>query len=181
MRSAGAARRYARALFALASEEGRIDAVRAELRALRRVLAESDDLRHAVFRPLRPVSERRAVLQTVCDRLGTGASVRNFCALLVDQRRVVDFESICGAYDELADAAAGRTRARVVSAEPLAATQRERLRRALEARTGRQVELDERVDPSLIGGAVASVGGLVFDGSLRTQLERLRSSLTRGH
>jgi F-type H+-transporting ATPase subunit delta len=121
------------------------------------------------------------VLQTVCERLGTNASVRNFCALLVDQRRIIDFESICDAYDELADAAAGRTRARVVSAEPLGATQRERLRRALEARTGRQVELEERVDPSLIGGAVASVGGLVFDGSLRTQLERLRSSLTRGH
>jgi F-type H+-transporting ATPase subunit delta len=181
MRSAGAARRYARALFALAREEGRVDGVRDEMGALRRVLAEHDELRHAVFRPLRPGAERRAVLQDVCDRLGSSASVRNFCSLLVDQRRVIDFEAICHEYGELADAAAGRTRARVVSAAPLAEAQRERLRRALAARTGRAVELEESVDPSLIGGAVASVGGLVFDGSLRTQLERLRSSLTRGH
>ncbi len=80
----------------------------------------------------------------------------------------------------LADEAAGRTRARIVSASPLSDAQRSRLRSALAARTGLQVDLEESVDSSLLGGAVASVGGLVFDGSLRTQLEQLRSSLTRG-
>jgi F-type H+-transporting ATPase subunit delta len=58
--------------------------------------------------------------------------------------------------------------------------QRERLRAALAARAGREVELEVRVDPSLIGGAIARVGGLVFDGSLRTQLAQLRDNLTRG-
>jgi F-type H+-transporting ATPase subunit delta len=57
--------------------------------------------------------------------------------------------------------------------------QRTRLRSALSARTGQQVELDESVDPNLLGGAIASVGGLVFDGSLRTQLRQLRTSLTK--
>ena len=68
-----------------------------------------------------------------------------------------------------------------VSATPLRDDQRERLRRALAARTGKQVELAERVDPALLGGAVASVGGVVFDGSLRTQLAQLHGSLTRGN
>jgi F-type H+-transporting ATPase subunit delta len=70
--------------------------------------------------------------------------------------------------------------ARVVSAAPLRAEQRERLRRALASRTGQQIELAESVDPTLLGGAIAEVGGLVIDGSLRTQLEQLRHSLTRG-
>ena len=69
----------------------------------------------------------------------------------------------------------------IVSASPLRDEQRERLRRALSARTGQQVEFEESVDPSLLGGAVATVGGLVFDGSLRTQLEQLRASLTKGY
>jgi F-type H+-transporting ATPase subunit delta len=180
MRSPAAARRYARALFALASEEKRVEAVREELAALSQVLEGNSELRDAVFQPLHPSADRRRALTAVTERLGSSRSVRNFCALLVDQRRVVDFEAIRAAYGELADQAAGRTRARVVSATPLRAEQRDRLRRALAARTGQQVELTESVDPALLGGAIAEVGGLVIDGSLRTQLEQLRHSLTRG-
>jgi F-type H+-transporting ATPase subunit delta len=68
----------------------------------------------------------------------------------------------------------------VVSATPLSQEQHEQLRRALAARTGQDVELDVAVDASLLGGAIASVGALVFDGSLRTQLNQLRASLTKG-
>jgi F-type H+-transporting ATPase subunit delta len=181
MRSPAAARRYARALFSLAREEDRIDAVRTELDALAELLADNTELRQAIFRPLHPGAERRAVLQAVCQRLGSSPTVRNFCAFLVDQRRVIDLEAICHGYQQLADAAAGRTHASVVTASPLRDEQRERLRRALSARTGQQVEFEESVDPSLLGGAVATVGGLVFDGSLRTQLGQLRASLTRGY
>ena len=180
MHSTAAARRYARALFSLAGEEGRIDAVRGELTALRRAFHENRELHNAIFRPLHPAAERRAVLAAVCERFGASRSVVNFLRLLVDRRRLVDFDAICDEFDRLADEAAGRVRADVVSATPLRDDQRERLRRALAARTGKQVELAERVDPALLGGAVASVAGVVFDGSLRTQLAQLRGSLTRG-
>jgi F-type H+-transporting ATPase subunit delta len=180
MRSSAAARRYSKALFALAQETGDVDAVRSELAKLSGVLTGNQELRDAIFRPLHPGAERRAVLTAVCDQLGASRIVRNFCAFLVDQRRAIDFEGICAAYGELADQMAGRVRAQVVSASALRDDQRERLRGALAARTGQQVDLEESVDPALLGGAVASVGGLVFDGSLRTQLERLRTSLTEG-
>ena len=180
MRSSAVARRYARALFSLAEETGSVDGVRAELDALGATLEESPELCHAIFRPLHPGAERRAVLESLCDRLGSSPSVRNFCALLVDQRRVIEFDAIREAFGALADQAAGRTRARVVSASPMTDAQQQRLRRALSSRTASQVELDISLDPALLGGAIASVGGLVFDGSLRTQLERLRGSLTRG-
>ncbi len=180
MRATVADRRYARALFALAGEAGRTDEVGQELDAIADLLEHNDELRRSIFWPLHPGAERRAVLREVCDRLGSSVDVRNFCCLLVDQRRVVNFAAIRDAYAALADAMAGRTRARVVSAAPLTRGQRARLQRALAARTGQSVELDVSVDPALLGGAVADVGGLIFDGSLRTQLDRLRVGLTRG-
>jgi len=180
MRSAAAARRYARALFSLAKEEGRITEIRQELQQLADLLAENEELQHALFRPLHPVAERRAVLREVAERLGSSDTTRNFYTFLIDQRRLVDFEGIREGYERLADAAAGRAKAEVVSASPLSDEQRDRLRRALSARTGREVEIDVHVDPSLLGGAIASVGALVFDGSLRAQLTQLRASLTKG-
>ena len=75
---------------------------------------------------------------------------------------------------------AGLAATRVVSASPLDERRRDRLRRALSQRTGREVRLEVEVDPSLIGGAVAQVGDLVFDGSLRTQLSALRATLMKG-
>jgi F-type H+-transporting ATPase subunit delta len=180
MRSSAAARRYARALFSLANETQSTDAVRGELDDLTQLFAESPELEQALFRPLRPVKERAAVLKAICERLQTSDTVRRFCGFLVDQRRLVDFDGIREEYQRLADQNAGRARAEVLSAGPLADDQRERLRRALSERTGKDVELDVRVDPTLIAGAVASVGTLVFDGSLRTQLEQLRASLTKG-
>jgi F-type H+-transporting ATPase subunit delta len=181
MRPGAAARRYARALFALAREEGRIEDLRRELDTLGELLERNADLAHAILRPLFPSAERRRVLRAVCERIGASDTLRRFCSFLVDQRRVVELQAIRAAYAQLADEAAGRTRARVVSASALSAAQLERLRRALAERTGRELELDVEVDDSLLGGAVASVGDLVFDGSLRTQLEQLRSSLMRGH
>ncbi len=181
MRSGAAARRYARALFALAREEGRIEDIRSELEALCGLLDSNAALAHAILRPLFPSGERRRVLQAVCERLGASDTVRRFCSFLVDQRRIVELEAIRAAYAALADDAAGRSRARVVSATPLSDVQRERLRRALAERTGRQLELEIEVDASLLGGAIATVGGLVFDGSLRTQLDQLRANLMRGH
>jgi F-type H+-transporting ATPase subunit delta len=181
MRSAAAARRYARALFALAREEDRIEAIQRELQQLSALLAESAELHDALFRPLHPVAERRAVLRDVSERLGASPTVQNFFTFLVDQRRLVDFEGIREEFGRLADEAAGRTKASVVSATPLSDEERERLQRALSARTDRTIELDVAVDPSLLGGAIASVGALVFDGSLRTQLTQLRASLTKGH
>jgi F-type H+-transporting ATPase subunit delta len=180
MRSSAAARRYARALFALAREDHNIDVVRAELARVAAQLEATPELRAALFRPLHPASSRRAVLRKVAEREGLSRNVQNFLLYLIDQRRIVDFDAIVAEFERLADEAAGRLAAEVVSASPLRDDQRERLRRALAARVGREVELEVKVDPALIGGAVAKVGGLLFDGSLRTQLTQLRDNLTRG-
>ena len=180
MARTSAARRYAKALFSLAREEGRIAEVRQETERLGRLIAESAELRAVLLQPLHPVAERRAVLGAVAERLGSSPLLKHFLSFLVDQRRLVDWEAIEAEYGRLADAAAGLTKARVRSATPLSDAQRERLQRVLEQKSGGRVQLEVEIDPALVGGAVAQVGDLVYDGSLRTQLRQLRASLARG-
>jgi F-type H+-transporting ATPase subunit delta len=180
MAKGSAARRYAKALFSLAQEENRAAQVREEVERLGRQLAESAELRAVLLRPLHPVAQRRAVLAAVSERLGASSLLRRFLSFLIDQRRLVDYETIEAEYGRLADAAAGVTKAHVRSAAPLSDAQRERLQRALQQQVGGRVEIALEIDPSLVAGAVAQVGDLVYDGSLRTQLRQLRASLARG-
>ena len=174
-----AAHRYARALFSLAREEGEVASIRRELDDLARLLAANPDLQRRLFQPLHPVRERREVLRSICKQGRGSQMIQNFCAYLIEQRRLVAFEAIHDEFNRLADEAAGRVRAEVRSANPLRDQQRARLVDALAQRTGKEIELAVHVDPSLIGGAIATVGGLVFDGSLRTQLLQLRGTLTQ--
>jgi len=173
-----AAHRYARALFSLAREEGEVASIRGELDDMARLLAANPELKRRLFQPLHPVRERREVLKSLCEKGRGSQTIQNFFAYLIDQRRLVAFEAIHDEFNRLADEAAGRVRAEVRSASPLRDQQRARLVDALAQRTGKEIELTVHVDPSLIGGAIATVGGLVFDGSLRTQLLQLRGTLT---
>jgi F-type H+-transporting ATPase subunit delta len=179
MASAAAARRYARALFALARDEDRVSPVRDELAALAGLIEAHPELRQALFRPVHPAAQRKAALAALAERLGSSVLLGHFLQYLIDQRRLIDFGEIRAEYERLADAAAGRVHAELSSATPLADVQVERLRRALVARSGRDVAIRVAVDPTLLGGVVAKLGDLVFDGSLRTQLAQLRASLMK--
>lgn len=178
--NAAAARRYARALFSLATEEGETQSIRDQLDGMNRLLDENPELRRRLLQPIHPVIERRAVLIGVCERGGLSRSVQNFFSYLIDQRRLVDFSGIRDEYERMADEAAGRVRAELRCASPLDERQRERVTAALARRTGKQIDLTVLVDQTLLGGAIATVGGLVFDGSLKTQLSQLRVTLVKG-
>lgn len=180
MRGGTAAYRYAKALFGLAEDEHRHREVRDELANLTSLFEESRELREALLTPLHPASDRKSALREIANRISVSPLVKNFLSYLIDQRRLIDFEAITLAYSELADDAEGLLTAEVISASPLDDRRKDRLRRALSERTGREVRLEIEVDSALIGGAIAKVGDLVFDGSLRTQLGQLRANLTKG-
>jgi len=180
MRSQAAARRYARALFGLAQDDRRVREIRAEFDNFAELMAESAELRDALLTPLHPVLQRKAVLDAIMEREGASRLLRNFFAFLVDQRRLVDFSGVRDEFSRLADDASGLMTAEVVSASPIDDRRKDRLRRALSERTGHEVRLAIRIDPGLIGGAIAKVGDVVFDGSLRTQLSQLRANLMKG-
>lgn len=173
-----AAHRYAKALFGLAQDEHCVRETREEIERVESLTAESRELREALLTPLHPVDERKAVLRAIAERAGVTRLVQNFLVYLIDQRRLIELPNIVSAYQELSDAAEGLMTAEVVAASPLDDRRKDRLRRALSERTGQEVRLKIEVDPSLIGGAIAKVGDLVFDGSIRTQLGKLRATLT---
>lgn len=178
MQGGTAAYRYAKALFGLAQDEHRHREVRVELENLVALFDGHRELREALLTPLHPASERKAALKAIAASVSTSPLVQNFLAYLIDQRRLIDFGAIVEAYGEFADENEGLVTAQVVSASPLDDRRKDRLRRALSERTGQEVRLEIEVDPKLIGGAIAKIGDLVFDGSLRTQLSQLRATLT---
>jgi F-type H+-transporting ATPase subunit delta len=116
-------------------------------------------------------------LEKILPRVAPSPIVQRFALLLLERGRIVLLTSLARAYRELADAHAGRVRAVVTSAAPLAPADLERVRKSLERRTKKTVMLEAEVDPNLIGGLVARVGDLVLDGSVRTQLDTLREKL----
>lgn len=179
MPSSPAARRYARALFGLAKEDGKTTEAAAELDTLAGLFESSPDLREALIIPLYPVRERISVLKAVGEAENLSTLLVNFYSFLIEQRRMVDFAGIREEYTRLVDEDSGLVTAEVLAASPLDERKQDRLRRALSDRTGMEVKLDIKIDDSLIGGAIARVGDLVFDGSIRAQLEDLRSNLTK--
>ena len=176
-RGAAVARRYAKALWELASQEGRLEAMGQELLRFERTLADEPDLRNVLLLPWTTAATKRAIVVAASERLGLSTLARNFLALVAQRRRMALLADIREAYQALADQAAGRVRARVRSAAPLNDAQRAALRERLGKRLGKTVLLDTAVDPSLLGGFVAEVGSRLLDMSLRGQLARLRERL----
>lgn len=171
-------RRYARALFELALEDGSVDRVAGELDALAATVQSSDELREVLSFPTNTAELRKAVFSGIADRLATGGLVRNLVQLLIDRNRMTAFPSCATAFRELADEHQGQVRGEVVSARALSDEQLAAVRSKLEKMTGKRVLLETREDPSLIGGLVARVGNTLFDSSIRTQLEGIKRAMS---
>lgn len=171
------ARRYARALFGIGVDAGNFEALGQEIGDLATLWNASPELRQALENPVFRPDEKRRVLEQILPRVAPTTEVRRLALLLLERRRIMLLPAIARAYRDMADAHTGRVRARITSAETLTPAAVDRVRRALEERTGKKVIVETAVDPSLIGGVVAQVGDLVLDGSVRTQLTDLRSKL----
>jgi len=167
---------YASALFEIAKAEGNLDEVEDELFRFARSLESSDELRNALTDELVPAERRQAIVE---DLLGSKASSTtvSLVSFVVGSGRARDLPAIIGKLVDRAAAEKDRTVAEVRSAIPLTADQQRRLAAALANATGKQVEVKVVVDPSVLGGAVATVGDAVIDGSVRTRLDQIKSLL----
>jgi F-type H+-transporting ATPase subunit delta len=164
------ARRYAKALFELGVQKGSFEALGQELETLAALYADSRELRQTLENPVFTLTQKRGIVEAVLPRVAPNPLLRNFALLLVERGRIDTLPMIARAYQELTDRQLGRVRAVVTSAKPLDMMTETEIQRALERRTGKKVLMKSEVDPTLIGGVVARVGDLVFDGSLRTKL-----------
>lgn len=173
------ARRYAKALFSLAVEKGRIEPWSDSLLALGQAIEGSAELRDVLQNPAYPRETRAAVMARLTEPLRLDAEPAALLQLLGERNRLGGLTAIVAAFRELADVELGRVRARVTSAVPLDDAAVNAIAEKLSAATQKKVLVERAVDPAILGGVVAQVGSVVYDGSIRTQLEDLRSTLKR--
>lgn len=177
--SGSIARRYARALMELGVENGQFENYGKQLSGLSVGFAESKELQDALTNPAFNRSVRKDIVAAIANKAGAAKEVKNFLALLVDRDRITDLSAISRELQTLIDEKQKAVTAEVKSAVPLTAEQASRLTKALEKISGKKVQLDQKVDPSIIGGAIAKIGDNVYDGSLKQQLTELGRTMAR--
>ena len=173
----GLAGRYALALLDLADDKKELDSVAQDLRGLRDIIAESEDLRRLIRSPLFTRQQQGQAMAAVLDKAGIGELTRRFVLLVAQNRRLFALTRMIDAY--LAELARrrGEVTARVTSARALTDGQHRALTAALRKEVGAKVKIDVEVDPGLIGGLVVRVGSRMIDNSLRNKLQRLQLAM----
>jgi F-type H+-transporting ATPase subunit delta len=169
---------YAQALMSLAKESDLVDRISEDVNSLLNLMKESDDLRICLTNPLFKAEQKKAVIgQLAGDQLHP--YTRNFLMLLVDRGRIIFSEKIFQQFQELVRQLNQTVLAQVSTAVPLSEEQQESIRqKVLTITQARQVELDIKVEPDLIGGVIIRVGSQVIDVSLRGQLRQIGMRLT---
>ena len=179
MTSRGAAVRYARALFDVAQKEANIEDVGREVSAFASVVAGHELLSRVLSNPVVPAPRKRAVVQDLLARSGTVSPVVSKLLLLLAERdRLVLLPEIDRAYQARLMDHADIVRAELTTAVALPEERVAELRNGLATVTGRQVQLETKVNPAIIGGAVARIGSTVYDGSITTQLQKVKERLS---
>jgi F-type H+-transporting ATPase subunit delta len=168
------ARRYARALLDIGVAKNSFEQLGQEMDDLAATYSGSRDLSEALTNPVFPMARRRAVLEAVLEKAGASPVTKNFTLLLLDRERVPYLPAIARELRIMVDERAGRLRGQVTSARPLSEAHVAGVQAALEKASGKKVILEKKEDPALLAGVVAKVGDVVYDGSVRTQLEQMR-------
>ena len=174
------ARRYSKALFQLARETGQEEAVGAEVEQFHADYS-SSDLQPVLTNPAFPVETRKQIFAQVARSEQLSSLTVRFLSMLLERDRLGHLPGIVSCYRRLLNDAKGRVDAKVVSATTLDAAMVERVRGQLQAISGKQVILQQVVDADLLGGLQVELEGKIYDGSLRTQLEKMKRRITRGY
>lgn len=174
---AGVAGRYASAFLDTARQENQLAAVEQDVDAIGRMINESDDLRRMVRSPVFSAEDQTKAIEAVLTKAGASPLTMNFFKLLVRNRRLFAAQDIVKAFKVLAAEARGEMQAEVTSAIALNDNQLDELRSTLKASVGKEVSLDTKVDPSLLGGLVVKIGSRMIDSSLKTKIATLKTRM----
>ncbi|PZT95695.1 MULTISPECIES: F0F1 ATP synthase subunit delta [Sphingomonas] len=169
--------RYATALFDLARQQGQLTAVESSLKTVSSAMTESADLSALVKSPLVGRDDAARAIAALVPVLGLDPLTANFLGVLAQNRRLGDLPAIIRAFRDLAARSRGETNAEVVSAHPLDDSQVDALKQQLRHRVGREVAIDLKVDPTLLGGLVVKIGSQMIDSSIKTRLNTLAHAM----
>ena len=174
-------RRYARALIEAASEaRTSLDSVRDQLEGLAQLFQSMPELKEIATDPSYSRAEKMGTVEALLKLAPVEPLIANLMRLLVERNRLPYLADIARLFRDQADMLLGRVRGQLVTAVPLDPETIEKLQASLVRLTGRKVVLQTKVDPSIIGGALAQVGTLVYDGSLKSNLEAMRTLMKQG-
>jgi F-type H+-transporting ATPase subunit delta len=171
-------RRYGKALFELALEQKREESVGQEIENFLAAY-ENSPLQTVLNNPAFELNDRKAILSEVTKALQLSPLAVHFLLILLERDRLTYLSAIASHYRNMLNAVKGRVEAKVIDAAPLEPALMERLRQALHAISGKQVVLREETDPALLGGLTVELEGTIYDGSVRTQLEKMKQRIAR--
>ncbi|HEX2524795.1 MAG TPA: F0F1 ATP synthase subunit delta [Geminicoccus sp.] len=167
------AARYAHAIFELANENGELDRVASDLDQLDLSVAETPDLARLIASPVVSREQHASAVAALANQLNSSETTRKFLSVLAAKRRLFALPSIVAAFRTRLAEQRGEVTAEVVSAKELDPKQVASLQDAVNAHTGKTVRLATKVDPSLLGGLVLTLGSLQVDASLKRKLQQL--------
>jgi F-type H+-transporting ATPase subunit delta len=173
----GMAGRYATALFELALEEHAIDAVKADLDRFDALIAESPDLQRLVRSPVFSAGEQTKALAAVLDRAGIGGLAARFLQVVTANRRLFAARDMIRGFRTLVARHKGETQATITVAEQPTEAHLAAIKDALKAVTKKDVQVEIKVDPSIIGGLIVKLGSRMVDTSLRTKLNAIKHAM----
>jgi F-type H+-transporting ATPase subunit delta len=178
MNTRTSAARYARALLDVVIQEANPEQVEQQLVAFHDLLKQHPDLQKALTNPAIPAASKRGIVTDLAQRLQMAPQATKLLGVIADREDLGLVPDVVATYRERLLEHRQVVRAEVTTAEALTPEKSAQLQEQLAAITGRQVTMTTKVDPALIGGAVARVGSTVYDGSIATQLERIRERLS---
>ncbi len=173
-------RRYAQALIDIGGEEKAIDKFGESLRDLVATFAGNGELYKTLLNPMYDLSERKSLADAIAKKIGAADSMKKFIELLVETRKIRLLDDIAEAYFHLEDELAGRLRATVTSPTDIDKKLKDVIKKRLEDETKKEVILSFETSPELIGGLVLRVGNTILDGSIKTQLEKIKEKTLEG-
>jgi len=178
MISSAVARRYARGLLGAAVDRGEdIEALTAQLREIGATVSEHNGLELLVLNPAVDSDRKGAVLKDIADRLGAGEMAKRFIEVLAHNDRLDHLREAVDAFGTLADEHLGVVNAVITAPLPLDEAAVTTLKDKLAQATGRAVRIEVKTDPELLGGLTTRIGDVVYDGSLRHQLNQMREQI----
>ena len=178
---AAVASRYARALVeVLIEQKADTDIARQQLHAIVDAVEENNDLKRVWESPAILPQQKRAVLDGIAAQIKALKPIRNFMAVLIDHRRIGMLNDIARQFEVELDKVMGFTEVQVSSARPLSPGEKRAVETRVENMTGKKVRARYVTDAQLLGGMVVRAGSMIYDGSVRGQLEKMRQELSAG-
>jgi F-type H+-transporting ATPase subunit delta len=173
----GLAERYAAALYGLAEERKALDEVAGDLRSVQAMLTESEDFRRLVASPILSREDQQKGLAAIAAKAGLSEATANFLGLVAGNRRLFALDDMIAAYLARLAAARGEVSAQVVSAKTLTENQSSALQAALKKVVGKEVAVEAKIDPTILGGLIVKIGSRMVDSSVRSKLQRLQLAM----